>query len=96
MKKGPRRNETLACHHDSNGGWVTLQIEAAVQYEQRERMRCPECWGPVRAHREGRSGTPCAHFEHLRAHKGCRYSYIYNGKRTRHPDALTKALSKKR
>jgi hypothetical protein len=67
--------------------WRRMPIQTAVVMRP-ERARCPTCWGPVRAHKEGIGGKPRAHFEHRRAHRGCKWNRKFDGTARRHPDAL--------
>jgi hypothetical protein len=51
-------------------------------------MRCPECHGRMRVHKEGTTGQG-AHFEHQQSHVGCSFSAKWDGKsRSRHPLAI--------
>ncbi|HLY56162.1 MAG TPA: hypothetical protein VKS60_11430 [Stellaceae bacterium] len=77
------------CEIRVDGGWQAVDISEALALRHRRiEMRCPECHGPVRAHREYNDGAR-AHFEHLRAHAGCSLKPGFNGRRTLHPDALS-------
>lgn len=58
-----------------------------LRMEPRPLLRCPECHGRVRAHKEGTTGQR-AHFEHFAAHSGCSLKPTFRGVRSRHPEAL--------
>jgi hypothetical protein len=81
-------NEPLSvtCEIQSGGKWVRLGIDEAVT-ELGLKMRCPECGGAVRPHREAVNGMR-AHFEHELGHSGCSLSHAYHGVRSRHPKPL--------
>ena len=72
---------------DGQGGWVTVGIDEALQ-RRGEDMRCPECHGHLRPHREYSDGAR-AHFEHRTRHPGCSTKLrSYTGNPTYHPNAL--------
>lgn len=74
------------CEMQTETGWVRIGIDEALE-RRAEAMRCVECHGPVRAHRQYIDGSR-AHFEHLRAHPGCSTKpSSFTGTRSRHPDA---------
>ena len=68
--------------------WEEIDIDEALSIRSQYLMRCCECHGRVRAHREANNGMR-AHFEHRLAHNGCRRSTKFSGTRSPHPDALT-------
>jgi hypothetical protein len=75
------------CEIKREGQWHSISIEEAVA-SRPCRGRCPSCRGPVRAHKEGQDGKPRAHFEHRRAHRGCKLNRKHDGKERPHPDAI--------
>lgn len=75
------------CEVSLGRGWQRIGIDDALRLRP-ERMRCPECHGRVRAHRQGTTGQR-AHFEHFQTHTGCsRKPSTFSGHRSLHPDAL--------
>ena len=72
------------CEIKEGGRWSPLSIVEAVT-DRPSRARCPSCRGPVRAHKAGAGGSFRAHFEHRRAHKGCKWNTKFDGtsRRTR-------------
>lgn len=74
------------CELWANKMWVEISIDDALASYSGRKLRCRECNGAVRAHKEG-DGNP-AHFEHLEAHQGCSKSFRYSGTPSRHPRAL--------
>ena len=67
--------------------WEKVDIVSALPIRSEYLMRCCECKGRVRAHREGINGMR-AHFEHRIVHSGCSRSTKYIGTDTLHPDAI--------
>ena len=51
------------------GRWVLITVAEALRTNQRH-GRCPECHGPVRAHKKGKNGQ-AAHCEHRAWNKAC-------------------------
>lgn len=77
--KDPMTKPTLGeCHIDAGGEWRPISIDQAMK-QVRPRIRCPFCFGPVRANKQAIDGVPRAHFEHRRAHKGYQYSHKFKG-----------------
>lgn len=76
------------CEVEINGRWQTATIGEALRFDRSLRKRCLECHGPVRAHGTGATGNGTPHFEHLARHSGCSRCDAFDGKRSRHPDAL--------
>jgi hypothetical protein len=77
----------LICQIKTGRQWDDLGVAEALE-SNREEMRCPECHGPVCAHKEYNNGV-AAHFEHKVAHKGCRLiPSNFNGHSSLHPGAL--------
>jgi hypothetical protein len=70
-----------------DAGWDPLSIEEAL-VERPPRARCPSCQGSVRAHKAGAGKSSRAHFEHRRAHLGCKWNRKFDGKPRPHPDAI--------
>ncbi len=64
--------------------WHSITLEAALTTYARREFRCPECQGQIRAHKEGSSGVPRAHFEHLVANPGCSLGNCFSGTPARH------------
>lgn len=76
------------CQERVNGQWVIRTIAEVQAAPARGPIRCPECHGPVRPHKQGTTGQR-AHFEHRKRHEGCSLKKsTFNGRRSRHPDAL--------
>ena len=67
--------------------WTVLSIADVLALDPRPMLRCLECHGSVRAHNQANNGMR-AHFEHFVRHDGCSLKHSFNGKHTRHPDAL--------
>lgn len=80
-------NENDVCEERINGRWSARTVAEVLAAAARGPIRCPECHGRVRAHKEGTTGQR-AHFEHMRRHDGCSLKSTFNGRKTRHPDAL--------
>lgn len=80
----------IVCEVSSQKAWATATIHEVLERRARGhrlKIRCPECQGQVRAHKEANNGMQ-AHFEHLEAHKGCSNSTTFNGRRTQHPKPI--------
>jgi hypothetical protein len=76
------------CEVKSGTQWVAIGIEEALE-RRGEKMRCPECHGPVRPHKEGTTDQR-AHFEHLTKHVGCALKdNTFSGTSSPHPNALS-------
>ena len=74
-----------------DGIWDEISIDVALKIRDSGAtnftIRCQECHGQVRAHKEGAGG---AHFEHLQGHAGCSKGNYYDGQGSRlHPSAIT-------
>jgi hypothetical protein len=70
------------------GVWRLIGVQDALPLKGNVKMRCPECWGPVRPHEASADGLALAHFEHLQRHKGCSRGDCFEGVRSKHPHAL--------
>lgn len=79
--------KAVTCQVWRGDQWEEIDIIEALPIRSEFLMRCCECHGRVRAHREANNGMQ-AHFEHRRAHKGCRRSTKYTGMDSLHPDAI--------
>lgn len=76
------------CEERINGHWVRRAVAEVLTAAARSPIRCPECHGRVRAHKEGTTGQR-AHFEHMKRHEGCSLKKsTFSGRRARHPEAL--------
>ena len=72
---------------DGREGWTIIPISLALKLRG-EDMRCPECHGRMRPHREYSDGAR-AHFEHQTAHSGCSTKpKTFVGTQSLHPEAL--------
>jgi hypothetical protein len=60
--------KSTECEVRGSDGWERMAISDALLNRFLE-MRCPECHGRVRAHKEGTTGQG-AHFEHIKVHAG--------------------------
>lgn len=67
-----------ACEVKSFDEWTSLDLDAALKLASSRTLRCPECHGQVRAHREGSNGAK-AHMEHHERHKGCSRGDCFDG-----------------
>lgn len=67
--------------------WVPITIDLALKMPRGRRMRCPECHGRVRAHKEGSTGQK-AHMEHYERHPGCSRGDCFDRKPRPHQRAL--------
>ncbi len=67
--------------------WTPIELSVALTIPRTRRMRCPECKGRIRAHKEGSDGQK-AHMEHYEAHTGCSRGNSFNGEVSHHPRAL--------
>ena len=67
----------------TRSSWVSITIDEAVSLHKERRLRCPECYGRVRPHREGVNAMK-AHFEHYEAHPGCSLGHCFDGNRRPH------------
>jgi hypothetical protein len=77
------------CELWANGKWQVVGIDDVVEKWSERRIRCIECHGAVRAHRQGSDGHP-AHFEHTSAHSGCSLCPgHWDGNQRPHPKKLT-------
>jgi hypothetical protein len=80
-------NEQDICEVRTEQGWAKLHVAIALDMPFKPALRCPECHGPVRAHKRGTNGMR-AHFEHLTLHEGCSLGSNFDGRKRPHPDAL--------
>lgn len=86
--------KSVECEIKTKNQWERVAIEDVLErrtkgIKLRGILRCPECSGPVRAHKDSENVTgPRAHFEHLRGHEGCSLGNYFGGTRSIHPDAL--------
>ena len=80
-------NETAGCELFANRTWTAISITDALKMPRSRLMRCLECRGRVRPHREGSDGQR-AHMEHYERHRGCSRGDCYEGRSTPHPRAL--------
>jgi hypothetical protein len=81
-------DERDICEVRSGKGWTSLNVAAVLDLPFKPALRCPECHGPVRAHKQANNGMR-AHFEHLTLHTGCSRGSNFDGRKRPHPDALT-------
>lgn len=72
----------------ANKCWNPISLAHALTMPRSRRMRCPECHGRVRAHRQGSDGQK-AHMEHYERHVGCSRGDSYDGNSRLHPQALS-------
>ena len=68
--------------------WITRTIDQALTLHKERVLRCPECYGQVRAHKEGAGGMARAHFEHVTGHEGCSRGIYFKGNKSPHPRSL--------
>ena len=78
----------MECDIKINGKWQRITLAKALALDKTRTLRCVECEGQVRAHREGRNGE-AAHFEHLQQNPGCSLGFFFNGTRAKHRVRLT-------
>lgn len=71
-----------------DGEWRPVDVDEVLAMAPRQQLRCIECRGAVRAHREGTTGQR-AHFEHRVAHRGCSRGSTFSGTGSAHPAALS-------
>lgn len=59
--------QSTECEIREGNQWRRIGVADVLRDRDatRDRIRCPECKKPVRAHNTGRGGSPRAHFEHL-------------------------------
>jgi hypothetical protein len=81
-RKDPGSRRTTFRWHEKT---VTFARSAR---EKGWRYRCAHCKGPIRLHKAGSDRHPRAHAEHLPAFEGCPRSYLWTGKRKRHPNPI--------
>ena len=77
----------MNCELFNGRHWVTIDLAFALKLPNRDRLRCVECGGRVRAHRKANNGM-VAHFEHHVAHDGCSLGHNFNGVKSRHPKPM--------
>jgi hypothetical protein len=77
----------------ANGAWHGVSTDVALTLAKTRTMRCEDCDGAVRMHRESRGKIHIpAHAEHLARHEGCPRSDEWKKGpqvRSRHPQALS-------
>lgn len=66
---------------------MPLKVSIALDMPFKPALRCIECHGPVKPHKQGINGMR-AHFEHLVGHPGCSLGTYFDGHKRPHPDAL--------
>lgn len=82
--------DTIAtCELKLKDGWTAIPIDKALSLHPERLLRCPECYGRVRAHKASEDGVMRAHFEHRIGHDGCSLGHYFKGTKSRHPRALT-------
>lgn len=79
--------ESVACELFANRAWTPISLDHAMQMPRSRLLRCLECRGRVRAHRQGSDGQR-AHLEHYERHTGCSRGDCFAGVSTLHPRAL--------
>jgi hypothetical protein len=78
---------STTCEIPDGEGWKEVSVEGAIGMPRTVEKRCPECHGPVRAHKEGANGAS-PHIEHRQRHKGCSRGDCFNGHQSPHPHAI--------
>jgi hypothetical protein len=81
-------DEEATCELYANQTWNSIGISDALRMPRSRMMRCPECHGRVRAHRQGTTGQR-EHFEHYERHKGCSRGDCFDGNLRKHFAALS-------
>ncbi|WP_166506998.1 hypothetical protein [Frigidibacter mobilis] len=81
------KDNTDTCEARLGGNWEVISVGVALALSPRPELRCIECGGPVRPHKQANNGMR-AHFEHRSRHEGCSRGSHFNGRRVPHPDAL--------
>ncbi len=76
------------CELWANNRWNVISIDLGRRLPPERRMRCPECHGRVRFHKEGKNGET-AHFEHSERNAGCSKGDCFDGTPRRHRRPLT-------
>jgi hypothetical protein len=76
-----------SCELKAFGKWEAIELSQALKMPRERLMRCPECWGRVRAHAAGKDGQ-VAHFEHYENNPGCSLGFNFNGTRRKHKKVL--------
>ena len=80
--------QMMDCQIFAHGEWVQISLEKALTMHADRTLRCTECHGRVRAHKEGKDGQR-AHFEHKSRHPGCSRGNCFSGTSSLHPKAVT-------
>jgi hypothetical protein len=75
------------CEVEVRGLWTAIDLSTALRLARTRFMRCVECHGRVRAHREGSTGQR-AHMEHDERHPGCSRGDCFDGHQRRHHRAI--------
>jgi len=65
--------KSTVCEIERAGRWEEINVAEALARHERV-GRCVECHEPVKAHRQGKSGKPAAHFEHFDRNSACSLS----------------------
>ncbi len=79
---------SITCNARIEGHWVPMDVAEALRRGTAVTLRCPECYGPVRAHKKGTTGQ-AAHLEHAQGHSGCSFSGAWDRRsHSRHPLAI--------
>lgn len=71
------------CEVRLKGTWTPIDLDAALRLAKSRVLRCIECQGRVRAHKEGVDGQK-AHMEHEHRHKGCSRGDCFDGESRPH------------
>ncbi len=69
---------SIDCELWANNWWERIDMDLALRMPPGRQMRCVDCHGRVRAHREGTTGQ-AARMEHLEAHPGRARGNIFDG-----------------
>lgn len=80
--------KAVTCDVWRGNRWEEIDIDEAIPIRSEYLMRCCECHGRVKAHRQANNGMR-PHFEHWAAHDGCSRSTRFSGTRSPHPEALS-------
>jgi uncharacterized protein with PIN domain len=78
------------CELWANGVWQVVSVEDVLAKWTERKLRCVECKGAVRAHKQSADGVSPAHFEHREAHMGCSLCHIFvaGAPQTLHPKVV--------
>jgi hypothetical protein len=61
--------KSVVCEVLTGNGWTAMSIDDYLALREAG-DHCPECKGPIRAHRRSVNGM-AAHFEHLKSNSAC-------------------------